>query len=343
MDFGERKRKILSVIIEKYIESGVPIGSKTVCEALDISISSATVRNEMAELSGLGYLNQPHTSAGRTPSYLGYELYVNRLMKNDGVSEEEKNFINGVLCEAADDPEHLLRKAANLLAEITNLTSILTTPPNDEARVKNIRFIITGKRNAMLVLMTTTGMVQNRLFRCKYNLTDELVDAFENVVNEKFKGKLLRDLTSTSINTLAALESDMFLLMSPVLNALTEAAQEALEVKVKTDGEANLLTNPEFTPPDILNILEFLRNRDGILKVLFFRERGVNIFIGGSDLYPGLEATSIITSRYSVGERSGAIGVIGATRADYKRLISKIKYLSDEVGRWLERILEIDV
>lgn len=343
MDFGERKCKILSVIIKKHIEFGVPVGSKTVCEALDISVSSATVRNEMAELSGLGYLDQPHTSAGRIPSCLGYRLYVNRLMESEFLPEEEKHFINGVLCSAADDPEHLLNETAKLLSKITNLTAVLTTPPNSEARIRDIRFVITGKRNAMLILMTTTGIVRNKLFRCDYNITEELVGAFKRVIIDKFKGKFLKDLTPESMNMLAAAESDMLLLMSPVLNALTEAAHEALEIRVKIAGETNLFATSELNSDDAIKIFKFLRNKEDMLKILFSRKRGINAFIGEEDLFPGLGAVSIITSRYSVGGRSGAVGVIGPVRMDYSGLTAKIKYLSNAVGGWLGRILEIDV
>lgn len=343
MNLDDRKRKILCVIIEKYIELGVPIGSKTVCSALDISVSSATVRNEMAELSLLGYLTQPHASAGRVPSYSGYRLYVSRFAKERRLSDEEKSLIDGVLYGAADDPEHLLKRAASLLADITDSAAMVAAPPNDEARVKDIRFIITGKRNAMLILMTTTGMVQNRLFRCDYDITDELIGAFENLINEKFKGKHLKDLKPASMSALAAMGSDMFLLMSPVLSALIEAAREALEIHLDIAGESNLLKDSELKSSDVVEVFNFLRDKRSVLEVLFSRERGINVFVGGSDLYPGLEATSIIVSRYGVGNRSGAVGIIGPTRLDYEELTAKVKYLSGEVGRWLERILEIDV
>ncbi len=342
MNFGKRKRKILSAIIKKHIEFGVPIGSKTVCNELDIVVSSATVRSEMAELSELGYLDQPHTSAGRIPSRSGYRLYVNHLMEAELLSEDEKNFINGTLCSVADDPERLLNETAKLLSKITNLTAVLTTPPNYKAKIRDVQFVITGKRNAMLILMTTTGIVQNKLFRCNYNITEELINAFRRVINDKFKGKFLKDLNPESMNMLAATDSDMFLLMSPVLNALMEATREALEIHVKVSGETNLLMATEFKSEDVIKVFKFLRSKEDMLKILFTRERGTSIFIGEEDLHPDLGAVSVITSRYTVGGRSGAIGVIGPVRMNYSALIAKIEYLSVAVGGWLGRILEID-
>lgn len=342
MNFGKRKRKILSAIIKKHIEFGVPIGSKTVCNELDIVVSSATVRSEMAELSELGYLDQPHTSAGRIPSRSGYRLYVNHLMEAELLSEDEKNFINGTLCSVADDPERLLNETAKLLSKITNLTAVLTTPPNYKAKIRDVQFVITGKRNAMLILMTTTGIVQNKLFRCNYNITEELINAFRRVINDKFKGKFLKDLNPESMNMLAATDSDMFLLMSPVLNALMEATREALEIHVKVSGETNLLMATEFKSEDVIKVFKFLRSKEDMLKILFTRERGTSIFIGEEDLHPDFGAVSVITSRYTVGGRSGAIGVIGPVRMNYSALIAKIEYLSVAVGGWLGRILEID-
>lgn len=343
VEFGERKKKILSVIVEKYIEFGIPIGSKTVCSELDISLSSATVRNEMAELSELGYLGQPHTSAGRVPSYMGYKFYVHRLMRSSNLSDEEKNFINGALCSAADDPEHLLMKAAEVLAEMTNLSAVFTTPQDNDARVKEIQFVKTGKRNAMLVLMATTGMVRNRLFRCNYDITDELINAFEEVVNDKFKGALLRDLTPSSMSILSSYGNNIFMLMSPVFNALTEASREALEIQIKVSGETNLITVSELRSTDILSILQFLRDKNKILEILMSKEKGVSILIGDNDLNSDLGAVSIVTSKYSVGGRLGCIGIIGPNRIDYRGVISKMDYIASSVGSWLERILEINL
>lgn len=341
MDFGERKKKILSIVIEKYIDNGIPVGSKLVCNELDITVSSATVRNEMAELSELGYLNQPYTSAGRIPSYSGYRIYVDKLMKTSYLSQEEKSVIDGALCSAADDPENLLMAAADILSNLTDLTAILTTPPSDKAEIRDIQFIKTGRRNAMLILMTTTGVVKNKLFRCNYDITDDLLCVFREIMNDKFRGKLLKGLNLTAMSILPSSDNDMPMLMFPVVNAFMDAVHDALEIQIKTAGETNLLTVSELKPTDVLNILKFLRDKNSIIKVLMSRERGINVMIGDEEVYNGLGMASIITSRYSVGGRSGAIAVIGPTRMDYRNLISKIRYIASSVGNWLERILEI--
>lgn len=342
MEFGDRKKKILSIIIEKYIQSGLPVGSKAVCGELDISLSSATVRNEMAELSDLGYLNQPHTSAGRIPSYLGYRVYVDKIMKSTHLSQEEKSIIDGVLYSASDAPESLLASAVKILSKLTNLTAVITTPPGNEARIRDIQFVKTGRRTAMLILMTTTGIVKNRLFRCNYEITDELLNAFRDAVNDEFKGKFIEGLNLTSISAVYPNENDMFILMSPVINALMEAAREAMDIHLEIAGETNLLTVSELSPVDVLNMLKLLRDKKSLMKILMARERGINVLIGKEELYPGLKVATIITERYSVAGRSGAVALIGPTRVDYQALISKINYVASSVGSWLGRILEVD-
>lgn len=342
MELGKRKRKILSVIVETYIETGIPVGSKTVCKKLDFSVSSATVRNEMAELSELGYLEQPHTSAGRVPSNKGYRAYVSRLMTIKSVSADEKSLISGALCESADDPERLLEEASQILANMTKLTSVLTTPLGDEARIRDIQFVRTGRRNAMVVLMTTTGMVKNRLFRCEYDITPEIIEVFRGVIGEQFRGKSLLSITPELTSIISESRSDISVLLSPVLNAVMEAARDACKTRIRMDGQANLLMIPKISPYKVADIFEFLESSDNILGLLLSRERGVSVFIGDESEFPELDESSVIVTRYSVGGRSGAIGIIGPTRMDYAGLIAKLEYLASTIGTMLGRILEIE-
>ncbi len=341
VEIGKRKLRILSVIVETYVETGEPVGSKTVCNLLDFPISSATVRNEMSELVELGLLEQPHTSAGRIPSQLGYRVYLNHLEQSRQISEYEKNLINDVLWDSADDPEHLIEAAAKVLAKITNFTSIITTPPEDEARVRDVQFVQTGRRSAMIVLMTSTGMVKNRLFRCNYDISPVLLKIFREVLNEKLSDKLLTSLKSELMNMVVQTDSEIALLMSPVIKAVMETAREACQVNIRMGGRNNLLILPDFKAENIVNILDFLDSKENILKLLLEKERGVNIFIGEETNCLALENSSIVVTRYSIGGRSGAIGVIGPTRMDYSGLITKVEYVAYMVEKLLNKILDI--
>lgn len=341
VELAKRKLKILSAIVETYIETGEPVGSKTVCGKLDISISSATIRNEMSDLEKLGLLIQPHTSAGRVPSNRGYRVYVNNMSFQDVLSEKEKKFIDDVLSLSADDPEHLIKEASKALANMTKFTAIFTTPPGDDARVRDIQFVQTGKRSVMVVLITSTGMIKNRLFRCNYDVTLELLKIFRGVLNEKLYGKLLIEVKSELMNMVADYQSEMSMLMAPVINAVVQAADEAYNANIKLGGKTNLLDMPEIGMENIIKIFSFLDSRENILDLLLAKERGVNILIGSETKYPELKNSSVIVTRYNIGQRSGAIGLIGPTRMDYSSLVTKLEYFAYSLEVLLGKILDI--
>ena len=182
LDSSDRKYKILAQIVENYISTGEPVGSKTICESSDLSFSSATIRNEMAELVSYGYLIQPHVSSGRVPSNRGYRLYINRLMPEKPLESDEKSIINGALSSASMDPEDLLEAAADILAEITGFTAVMTTPLNQNSKILSIKFVQISRRGGMLVLVTSSGMVKNKLFRREYDLNEEILKMFEKML-----------------------------------------------------------------------------------------------------------------------------------------------------------------
>ena len=204
MDISERKLKILAAIVETYVKTGEPVGSKALCEALDCSVSSATIRNEMADLSEMGLLEQPHTSAGRIPSHAGYRLYIDKLMEQKPLSEEEQRFIDGSLSASADNPEHLLEDASQVLAELTSYAAISTTPSDEEATVRHLQFVQTGRRTAMVVLLTSSGILKNKIFRCDYDLSPDILRVFHKLLNEKIAGIPVASITPAYIQTLAA-------------------------------------------------------------------------------------------------------------------------------------------
>ena len=338
----ERKLKILSAIVESYVETGEPVSSRTVCNLLDFPVSSATVRNEMSVLSDLGYLEQPHTSAGRIPTHKGYRLYINKLMNKKPISLEEKEFIKRSLYSSADDPEHLIEEASQILADITNFTAVLTTPPGDESRIRDIQFVQTGRRNAMMVLMTSTGMVKNRLFRCDYDINPEILEIFRKMLNDKFKGQLLTDVTPEFLSLVDTTKNDMFIMMDPVISAIMESAREACKAEIKMDGQTNLLTIPELDLKNVLSILSFLDSRENVLDLMLSGSKGVKVFIGEESEFPELEDSSVIVTRYKVGDRSGAIGVIGPTRMDYAKLVTRIEYIASVIGTILGKMLDLE-
>ena len=333
----DRKLKILSAVVEKYIMTGEPVGSKSVSEDSEMSFSSATIRNEMANLVECGYLLQPHVSAGRVPSHLGYRLYLNKLMNEKPLVSEEKNLISGALSSAAMDPESLLETAAQILANVTVLTSIVSTPINQDSRIKNIKFLQTGRRSGMLVLMTTSGMIKNKLFRCDYNLNVDILKMFEKILEQKFCGKLLKEVENGNVDIIVGNSGEMALLLLPIIDILLETIREARKVRIKIYGQKNLLLIPSVTRGDIFNLVE---DDAKVLDLLNCTECGINFIVGKENNYRELQNASIVSTRYNVGGRFGAMGIIGSTRMDYSAVASQLQYVSALIGVFLERMLE---
>ncbi len=335
-----RKLQILSAVVEKYVLTGDPVGSKTVCEELEPSFSPATVRSEMADLVNFGYLFQPHVSSGRIPSHQGYRIYINKLMFKKPLSTEEKNLINGVLAFSSTDPESLLDSAAKVLSNITNCMAIITTPPSLESKVRDIQFVRVGRRSAMIVLMISNGMIKNKLFKCDYDLTSEILHMLGEVLNEKFRGELLSSITPEFVNFLVGGDEKTALILLPVIDVFMKAAKEACEVEIKIHGQKNLLSIPEITPEVIINIFNFLENREKVLSLLNLADNGINFIVGEENIYTELKNASVISTHYSIGGKSGAIGIIGPTRMDYGLIAEYLQYVTALVGALLGRMLE---
>lgn len=340
LELIDRKFKVLAAIVDRYISTGYPVGSKAVCEDLELSFSPATIRSEMADLSDFGYLFQPHVSAGRVPSYQGYRLYINKLMSEKPLQNEEKNFINGILALSATDPESLLETATKVLAEITDYAVVITTPPNAESTVRDIKFVKIGRQSGMIVLMTSSGMIKNKLFKCDYELNSDILNMLGSILNEKFRGEPLKCVTPEYMDFMVGYNSETSLLFIPVIDALMKAAEEACEVEVKVKGQKNLLANKNLSAETLIEIFSFLENKDRLISLMDIPEHGLNFVIGDENVYRELKQASVVATRYNVGGKSGTVGVIGPTRMDYSHVSSQIRYVAALVGVLLGKILE---
>lgn len=257
MTLGERKLKILAAVVDAYIATGEPVGSKAICEMMGNTVSSATIRNEMADLVEKGVLEQPHTSAGRVPSPLGYRIYINQLMGEPVLPEKEKNWIDAMLAEADSDPEKILWDASQALAAATRFAAMMTTPSGEDSVVRSIQLVPTGRRTALIVLMTSSGVLKNRLCRCDFDLTPELLRVVSRLLGDKISGKPLRGINLAYMQTLAAGLGELTFMISPVLMAVYEAVREASASDVCLEGQENLLIHPEFDGLHVRRIIEF--------------------------------------------------------------------------------------
>ena len=239
MELGKRKEMILAAIVEQYIKTGEPIGSKFLMTALPISVSSATIRNEMNALAEMGYLDQPHTSAGRIPSQKGYRYYIDHLMNKCELDEDERQMVKEELERCAGNPEKLLSKAGELLAKITNCAALATSPTDAGATVKRIEIVPVGSKIAMIVLMTSTGIIKNAVCRLDVPLTVDMIENFHEIVDNTFIGHPVSDIGTVMIQTLVASLGANALAMSPLFVVLADLANQAVRAEVLLEGEQN--------------------------------------------------------------------------------------------------------
>ncbi len=338
MELSARKQKILGAVIEQYIKTGEPVGSKTLLNELDISVSSATVRNEMAELVSLGLLEQPHTSAGRIPTNEGYRYYVDNLMVNRQIDESLRQRIKAGFSSSLSDPEKVLERAGEVLADLTNCAAVSTTPSGEGATIRRVEVVPVGTRTAMVVLMTSTGVIKSKVVRSDSDLNASVLESFYNVVKASFIDKPLTQVDTPMLQTLvASLGTDVFTLL-PFVTAVSDLAQAAAHTDVVLGGQSNLLHHTNYYGNTAYELIEFLRRGEPLSTLLSCATDGdgVHVKIGNENQYRQLMSSSVIVSNYNIdGNRRGSIGIIGPTRIDYQTLIPSVKYLTDLVGEFL--------
>ncbi|MCI1981839.1 MAG: heat-inducible transcriptional repressor HrcA [Oscillospiraceae bacterium] len=343
MELSVRQQKILTAVVELYIATGEPVGSKSLCEILDFHVSSATVRNEMSTLNAMGLLEQPHTSAGRIPSQKGYRVYIDSLMKRKPISKEEERYLDSLILPAAYDPEKLLNGVARILASMTKYAAVSTTPSGSDGVVRAVQLVQTSRRTAMVILMTSAGTMKSRVFHCDFDLTPEILRVFFRLLNEKLMGVPVASVTPAYMQSLAASLGEMAMMMSSVLMAVADAAQESMRSEVCLNGEVNLLFYPEFGQTQLRRIIDFLSRPADLCRLLARQDGGMRVIIGRESKRPELQDSSVVVSHYAVcGRDAGAIAIIGPTRMNYKKILSDMEYLSDSVGKILTELMDLD-
>ena len=337
-----RQEKVLSLVIESYIATGEPVGSRAVCEALDNAVSSATIRNDMAELTALGLLEQPHTSAGRVPSQNGYRYYVDYLMNAYELSAQEQEHIRLWLQAFAADPDKLLNKAGAVLAELTNCTVITGAPASDDAVIKKLELLPLTRHTAMLVLLTSSGVLKSTVCKTDSELTLDMVEVFYNIAKAHFNGKPVNAIGTPYLQTLVAALGDKALIMSPLLVSVCELATSASGSEVRLTGQKNILSHRELVE-NAGELMDFLNRATPVNHLLSSQKHDLNVAIGTENIFKELQNSTTIFSRYSVGGRdSGVVGILGPTRLDYAHMIPGIQYLTSLVGTLLSQSLEDD-
>lgn len=326
-----RKLKILTAVVDEYIITGEPVGSKAIMS--HVKASSATIRNEMAELEKQGYLEQPHTSAGRVPTYAGFRLYVDSLMEKDPLSDEEKSKLDAMIPQDAVTEEELLNSASMALAELTKCASVVATSTPKFSMISKVEVIPTGKRMYVILMITSSGAIKNKVCRLEFDLTNEQLEFFDNYLQQNLKGVPLEELSDKRFDELTAAMGAYMMTLAPLMNELLQLSKEFTSSEVSVTGAKNLLTCKDFDQGEIIS---FLDNKKGMMQ--FFDETfsGLQVMFSPESEGFVISNSSLIAAPFRKdGKQVGTLGLLGPMRLDYAKFIPYIEYFSDKLTQLL--------
>lgn len=331
----ERKRKILAAVVDAYIVTGEPVGSKAIAALPDIRVSPATIRNDMAMLEQLGYLEQPHTSAGRVPTYSGYRLYIDELMNARTLSDEEKKLLDDYLDVDVPTADALIESASVALAELTHCATVVKNVAPKFSVITKVEVIPTGKRMYVLLMITSSGNIRNKVCRLEFDLTNEQMEFFSRYMAENLQGVSIDELSEEIIEKLVAAMGTYMVTLAPLLKGVCELAEGFKDNEIKVAGEKNLLARQDINNEQIAL---FFENKNEVVKKMLDDSFGDLQVVFGEDGSFVIENSSMIVSRIKKdGKTAGTLGVIGPMRLDYAKIIPYIEYLT---GRITEMISE---
>lgn len=332
----ERKKKILQAIIEEYIETAEPVSSKSIVENHGLDYSSATIRNDMAELEKVGLLDKPHTSAGRVPSVQGYRYYVDELLNYNNISVQEIKYIQDKLETKVNQIEELTKIATSTLSEVTHYTSVGIGPIAEGKNIEEIKFVLLGARLLMAVILTENGLIKETIIKFDEDINQEQVDTITDLFNNKLKGKPLTNIDRPMEEYMHSEMNNILKVVKPILEQIKKVVEE--DIPVYMQGADKSFDFPEFKSLDIaknfVNILDTDKTKQ-MMNILNNEEDDdeINVYIGDENVDKALKNFSVITFKHKEkGRDLGTIAIIGPTRMDYSKVISAMKYISKKLN-----------
>ena len=329
MELTERKKKVLRAIVESYIKAAEPVGSKTIAAMPDMNFSSATIRNEMADLTAMGYLEQPHTSAGRIPSPAGYRLYIDELMQDYRLTVDETHTLNEAMTSRLQEFDNAISQMGKLVSQMTNLPAYAMASRKGTATVRQFeRFI--------LVVMTSSEEVRNRLIKLPLSVTEQDLKLLSAVLNASLTDLTPDQFTPELLNRVTRSAGAAASLVPVIVDFTTHVLQQQQKSEVYLTGQAKLLNQPEYQ--DIGKAQQVLSDLDeGILSnlpALASSNAPVQILVGPENVAEELKDTSVVMTRFDIGDgMQGMIGVVGPTRMDYAQVTARLSYFAEGLAR----------
>jgi heat-inducible transcriptional repressor len=333
MLLDERKKRILEAVIEEYNATAEPVGSTKIANDYKLGFSPATIRNEMANLEELGYLEQPHVSAGRIPSSQGYRFYVDSIMQEKKLTPSEKQVIDQILKEDVTKFETLIKEASNIIARLTNYASIAIGPAMDSCQVEEIKLVKIGQDRLMIVILADNGIIKESIIKYTGQIPEENIEIFNNYLNYKLKGMNFNDIYE---NINEYVENELHNISNNIVPLVVELNNLLVNnnADIYMDGAKNLLNLPELKKEETLkNFLNIIETQDALKEMLKNSYDGnINVYIGQENAFDDLKDFTIITYKQKINDKElGTIGLIGPKRMDYKKVIPVIKYVGDVI------------
>lgn len=337
----ERQRHILSAIVDDYIRSAEPVGSRSISKRGNVGFSPATIRNEMSDLEDMGYLEQPHTSAGRIPSHKGYRYYVDHLMTYGNLPQHEVMMLRQFFAEKMQEMERVIQQVATVLSQLTNYTSIVLGPEVLGTTLKHLQIVPLNERTAVAIIVTNTGQVENKTVTIPEGVPMSEIEKFVNLLNARLKNVPLLHFKSKLYTEIAAELSSYTSGYEELLMMLNNVMDHPEEERIFLSGTTNMLTQPEFKDVDkVKSILDLLSETPKLIKLLdgTTGTSGVQVRIGSENTIEAVNDCSLITATYSVdGKLLGTIGILGPTRMDYGKVVHLLDHLSKDLTQVMER------
>lgn len=334
MDLDERKRKILHAIIRTYLETGEPVGSRTISKYSDLKLSSATIRNEMSDLEEMGYIIQPHTSAGRIPSDKGYRLYVDYLMEE---KEREVTELKELMIQRTDKLEQVLKQVVKVLANNTNYATMISTPQYHQNKLKFIQLSKVDEHQILAVIVAEGNVIRNKLIPICEDLDTETILKLNILLNTMLNGKTIAEINLQMISSMKEQAGIHSNIISDVVDAVAEAIHSDEGMEIYTGGATNIFRYPELSDngkaSELIQTLEEKQMlAELVTETLSKEDKGIQVYIGSESPIKSMKDCSVVTATYELGQGlQGTVGIIGPKRMDYENVMSTLKTLMDQL------------
>ena len=336
VELSERRKRILRTVVESYIATAEPIGSKAIAEQAGLTCSSATIRNELAALEKLGLLEQPHTSSGRIPTASGYRFYVNELMEQHKLSMQETQTINSQLHLKMQELDRVIDQAGRMVSQLTNYPAFAMTDRREKATITRFDLLMVDQNSFIIVVMTNLNVVKNKLVKLPVDVNEPQLQLLNTLLNTSFVGKTAEELNPELMRMAEKAAGSAYGLISLVVSFAMEVLEDAGRSSVHTAGANRILEHSEYQDVDKAHELLSYLDHDAELAQLpgAMGDSDTKILIGPENVSDALKDTSVVMASYDIGEgMRGVIGVVGPTRMDYAKVTARLNYFAESLSK----------